>query len=370
MDFFAGVGLAELGLVPPWVCVWANDIDPKKKSIYDANFDGERYLLKSVEAVELADLPAPVDMAWASFPCQDLSLAGWRRGLTATRSGTFWAFHRLMRELHGQGRRPPLIVIENVTGLLYGPDFAGLCEALAALDMRFGALVMDARHFLPQSRPRVFVVAVDAGVDVDAFTRPLPGASAWVPESLTRAWRTLPDETRESWRWWNVPTPTAAVQPVADLIEDVPTNVAWHSADETTHLLGLMSATNLAKIERARSADGRSIGFLYRRTRQEGQRAEVRFDGVAGCLRTTYGGSSRQTVVIVEDGLVRSRLLSPREAARLMGAPDTFALPANYNDGYKAMGDGVAVPVVDWLSTHLLTPLARAARRDLAARPG
>ena len=160
MDFFAGVGLAELGLVPPWVCVWANDIDPKKKAIYDANFDGERYLLKNVEAVELADLPAPVDMAWASFPCQDLSLAGWRRGLSATRSGTFWAFHRLMRELHERGQRPPVIVIENVTGLLYGPDFTGLCEALAALGdggtyrrqvNRSNPLRISSRTFLPTS---------------------------------------------------------------------------------------------------------------------------------------------------------------------------------------------------------------------------
>lgn len=370
LDFFAGVGLAELGLGRTWDCVWANDSDPKKKAIHDANVDGSRYLLRDVDAVRVEDLATPVDMAWASFPCQDLSLAGWRRGLSATRSGTFWAFHRLMRELHGQGRRPPLIVIENVTGLLYGPDFAGLCEALAALDMQFGALVMDARHFLPQSRPRVFIVAVDASVNVDAYSRPLPGASDWVPRSLIRAWQSLPDETRESWRWWNVPTPAAAVQSVSDLIEDIPTNVAWHSLEETARLLDLMSATNLDKIELARSAEGRSIGFLYRRTRKVGQRAEVRFDGIAGCLRTTYGGSSRQTVVIVEDGQVRSRLLSPREAARLMGVPDSFTLPANYNDGYKAMGDGVAVPVVDWLSTHLLTPLARAARRDLAARLG
>ncbi len=363
LDFFAGVGLAELGLGRTWDCVWANDVDPKKQVTYDANFDGARYLLQSVETLGVSDLSGPVDMAWASFPCQDLSLAGWRRGLSATRSGTFWAFHRLMRELHGQGRRPPLIVIENVAGLLYGPDFAGLCEALAALDMQFGALVMDARHFLPQSRPRVFIVAVDACVDVDAFTRPLPGTSDWVPGSLIRAWQTLPDETRDSWRWWNVPKPAAAVQSVSDLIEDIPTNVPWHSPAETARLLDLMSDTNLAKIERARSAEGRSIGFLYRRTRKDGQRAEVRFDGLAGCLRTTYGGSSRQTVVIIEDGRVRSRLLSPREAARLMGVPDSFTLPANYNDGYKAMGDGVAVPVVAWLSTHLLTPLARAARQ-------
>jgi len=267
-----------------------------------------------------------------------------------------------MRELHERGQRPPVIVIENVTGLLYGPDFTGLCEALAALDMQFGALVMDARHFLPQSRPRVFLVAVDAGMNVDAFTRPMHGTSEWVPRSMVRAWESLPEETRGAWRWWNVPAPSQPIQPVEDLIEDVPTNVDWHSTEETTRLLDLMSATNLDKINQARSSNARSIGFLYRRTRKDGQRAEVRFDGVAGCLRTTYGGSSRQTVVIVENRNVRSRLLSPREAARLMGVPDSFELPGTYNDGYRAMGDGVAVPVVTWLSRHLVTPLALTAR--------
>lgn len=362
IDFFAGVGLAELGLVPPWVCVWANDIDPKKKLIYDANFDSSRYLLADVEKITIDDLPSSADMAWASFPCQDLSLAGWRRGLSAKRSGTFWAFHRLMAQLHQQGRRPPLIVVENVTGLLHGEDFAGLCEALAALDMQFGALVMDARHFLPQSRPRVFLVAVDNRINVEAFTRPLPGSSDWFPKSLVRAWERLPDSTKHSWRWWNLPIPHQPIPSVDEIIEEIPSNVSWHSAEETKRLLSLMSQTNLDKIERARSASGRSIGFLYRRTRNGGQRAEVRFDGVAGCLRTTYGGSSRQTVVVVERGQVRSRLLSPREAARLMGVPDTFELPASYNENYRAMGDGVAVPVVKWLAANLVTPLALTAK--------
>src|SRR5262249_10297894 len=125
---------------------------------------------------------------------------------------------------------------------------------------------------------------------------------------------------------------------------------------ETNYLLSLMNGTNLEKVQAAKRGGGRHIGFLYKRIRDGVQRAEIRFDGIAGCLRTPKGGSSRQTVVIVEDGKVRSRLLSPREAARLMGVPDSFRLPKKYNDAYKAMGDGVAVPVVNWLSVHLLEP--------------
>jgi len=159
-----------------------------------------------------------------------------------------------------------------------------------------------------------------------------------------------------------LPVPSTADADVAELIEDDPTGVAWHSPAETQRLLRMMNATNLEKVNAEKERGGRSVGFLYKRIRDDKQRAEVRFDGVAGCLRTPNGGSSRQTVVIVEQNVVRSRLLSPRETARLMGAPDSYKLPAKYNDAYRAMGDGVAVPAVAWLSEQLLVPLAKACR--------
>jgi DNA (cytosine-5)-methyltransferase 1 len=362
-DFFAGVGLVELALAPRWRCIWAVDNDPKKKAIYDANFDDpDRLVLKNVQEVREGELPLRVDMAWASFPCQDLSLAGWRRGIKGKRSGVFWSFHDLMQALHRRGQRPSLIVIENVTGLLYGDNFAGLCEALAALGMQFGALLIDAKHFLPQSRPRVFVVAVDAGLDVELFLDKHPGIGGWTPRVVWSAYESLAAEDRPLWRWWRLPMPSVPEHRIEDVIEEEPAGVEWHTPEETARLLTLMSPTNLAKIEEAKRNPGRSVGFLYKRTRKEGQRAEVRFDGVAGCLRTTYGGSSRQTVVIVEHDAVRSRLLSPREAARLMGVEDAYWLPTRYNDAYRAMGDAVAVPAVRWLSDHLLVPLALAQR--------
>jgi DNA (cytosine-5)-methyltransferase 1 len=373
-DFFAGAGLATLGLAPEWRCIWANDIDAKKAAAYRAgvarvmakaykrNFVGKHFVLGDVASIQAAHLPGPADLAWASFPCQDLSLAGWRRGLSAERSGTFWIFWRLMQELLERGRRPPLIVIENVTGLLHGDSFAGLCEAVAALDMQFGALVIDAKRFVPQSRPRVFVVCVDSRVDCSQFVSENPNP-AWTPRSLQEARALLTGELDRRWRWWNLPEPSGQSLSISQIIERNPWGVTWQTAKETDRLLDLMSKTNRAKVEAAAASGRRQVGFLYKRMRNGVQRAEVRFDGVAGCLRTPRGGSSRQTVVIVEKGGVRTRLLSPREAARLMGVDDSFVLPAAYNDAYHAMGDGVVVPAVHWLSKHLLLPLSRHAKR-------
>lgn len=357
-EFFAGAGLARLGLGSSWRCVWANDIDARKAAVYKANFGDRDFHLGDIAAVAAGDLPVPATLAWASFPCQDLSLAGWRKGISAQRSGTFWEFWRIMRDLHDVGARPPIIVLENVVGLLYGDNFRGLAEALAALHMQFGALVVDAARFLPQSRPRVFVVAADALLDSVDLHGDGPDRSPWFPLPIRTAHATLVNGTEKLWRWWRLPVPTRGVPDIASLIEDEPTGCAWHTDGETTRLLSLMDRNNRTKVEAARACPGRTVGFVYKRTRQDGQRAEVRFDGVAGCLRTPSGGSSRQTVVVIERGRVRSRLLSPREAARLMGVPESYVLPTRYNDGYYAMGDAVAVPAVSWLSKHLLRPLA------------
>ena len=95
----------------------------------------------------------------------------------------------------------------------------------------------------------------------------------------------------------------------------------------------------------------------YRRTRNGTQVLELRFDGVAGCLRTPRGGSSRQSVVVANHGAIRSRLLTPREGARLMGLPDSYRLPKSDTSAFHVIGDGVAVPVVRWLASQLLEPL-------------
>jgi len=97
-------------------------------------------------------------------------------------------------------------------------------------------------------------------------------------------------------------------------------------------------------------------------------RAEARFDGLAGCLRTPAGGSSRQFLLICQDSDLRSRLLSAREAARLMGLPEEYELPSRYNEAYHLVGDGVAVPVVRFLAQTLLEPLVgQGSVRALAA---
>jgi DNA (cytosine-5)-methyltransferase 1 len=374
-EFFAGGGMARAGLGPRWTCLFANDFDPKKAASYAENWGADHLKVGDVALLTTDDLPERADLAWASFPCQDLSLAGVGIGLRGTRSGTFWPFWNLMKALRAEGRAPRSIVLENVYGAITshgGKDLAAICSALVAERYRFGAMLVDAVHFVPQSRPRLFIVAIEETLVPSAGIVSDTPDETWYPPALTGAYAKLPRRTKDAWVWWRMPPPPLRNTTFADLVDDEPDGVRWHSEAETQRLLDLMSEVNLAKITEAKRAHRRMVGGVYRRTRQDGagkkvQRAEVRFDDVAGCLRTPTGGSSRQFIMVVTRGKIRSRLLSPREAARLMGLSDDHVLPANYNEAYHLAGDGVAVPVVRHIAEHILEPVVVASAGTLEA---
>ena len=370
-EFFSGGGMARLGLGNEWRCLFANELNAKKAATYMQNF-GPAAALRIDDIAELtaSDLPESAMLAWASFPCQDLSLAGNGKGLRGERSGTFHAFGDLIGQLNARGRGVPIIVLENVVGAItsnQGNDFSTIIRTLMDGGYRVGPLVIDAVRFVPQSRPRLFICAINQDVrPPHSLIQSGPGA-AWHNNSLSTAFESLPDSSREAWIWWRLPEPCRMTMTLTELIEDEPEGVSWHTAEETERLLSMMSETNREKVRKAQAYGKPIAGTVYKRIRALGngsktQRAEIRFDQISGCLRTPLGGSSRQIIVVVEGKSIRSRLLSPREAARLMGVPEWYELPKNYNEAYHLMGDGVVVPVVEWLREHLLSPLAETVR--------
>jgi DNA (cytosine-5)-methyltransferase 1 len=359
-EFFAGGGMARLGLGAGWRCLFANDCDAVKAATYRANFGGEDLCKGDVFDLSADDLPGLADLAWASSPCQDLSLAGGRAGLAGGRSSALLGFWRLIEALNARGRAPRMVVIENVGGLLTshgGRDFEAVCRALRQEGYRFGALEIDAARFVPQSRRRVFIVgareAVE-GFEGEGFETP----------AVRQARERLPAELRRSWVHWPAPAPDGRNIDLAALLE-ADDAVPWRSDAQTLHLISLMDARNRSKLEAARQAGERRVGAVFRRVRSGKQRAEVRFDGVAGCLRTPRGGSSRQALMVVEGEMVRSRLITPREAARLMGLPDSYVLPATTTAALQVAGDGVAVPVVRWLAATVVEPLLSGAHKPV-----
>ena len=317
-------------------------------------------------------------MAWASFPCQDLSLAGNGAGLKGGRSGAFWAFWTLMKSLMKEDRAPQLIVLENVCGTITshgGKDFATVCGVFQQAGYAVGAIVVNASLFVPQSRPRLFVIGVHESVKLPEGLTAEGPIAPWHTRAVHTAYEKLSPKTKRAWRWWKVPVPPPRKVSFVDVIEDNPTSSTWFTAEKTQHLISMMSPINRSKVEEAKRQGRKMAGGIYKRTRpnknnRKVQRAEVRFDDISGCLRTPVGGSSRQVVMIVKGRSVKARLISSRETARLMGLPDDYKLPKNYNEAYHLTGDGVVVPVVRHLAKHIFEPVLEAAQtqRTVAIR--
>jgi DNA (cytosine-5)-methyltransferase 1 len=347
LEFFAGSGLVAEGLKPYFRAAWANDICEKKAAVYRANHGSASFQLGSIEHIRGASLPK-AQLSWASFPCQDLSLAGLTAGIDGERSGLVWQWLRVIDELPS---RCPVLVAENVVGLVSsagGAHYRRLHAALAARGYRVGALMLDAARWVPQSRPRIFVVAVSK--DVHVPTRLVDTRPSW-PHSpaVIAAMNGQPNAV-----WWKLPEPAERGSTLEDIVE-------WDAPCDSPVVANTKLALVPARHRQLLQAKTRQVASGYRRTREAGQVLELRFDGIAGCLRTPEGGSSRQVLVLKDGSQVRTRLLTVREAARLMGAPDRYYVPGSYNDGYKAMGDAVAVPVAAYLARHLLRSLAKAA---------
>ena len=271
-EFFAGGGMARAGLGDGWRCLFANDFDRKKTATYRLNWSGDQMVADDVRNVATGSLPEVADLAWASFPCQDLSLAGGGAGLKGKRSGTFWHFWHLISALAKEGRAPTVIALENVCGTLTshgGDDFRALCQAMSEAGYHYGAMVVDAALFVPQSRPRLILVAVRDGTELPDQLCARGPSALFHPAALRSAANKLTDELKQGWIWWSLDAPPPRNLGLCDLIEDAPRDVPWHTSDQTAKLLAMMSDLNLKKVRAAKALKRKVVGTIYKRTRRD-----------------------------------------------------------------------------------------------------
>ena len=308
LEFFAGAGMARAGLGPEWECLFANDIDAKKGASYAVNWGDDHLKVCDVAALTTDDIPAGrVDLAWSSFPCQDLSLAGDRAGLDGRRSSVFWDFWRLVQGLRSEGRAPKMVVIENIDDLVSshgGRDFEAIRTALVAAGYRFGAVIIDAALFVPQSRRRLFIIGVDQSLPIPAsVTSPKPVA-AFCPYPLAAVCDPLSDPRWNQPRsvlddplWFRLPVPPMRNTTLADIIED-DLGVKWDTPARTRQLMATMTPGNIERIETAKRAGNRMVRSINNRTREtkDGRKVparEIRIDEIAECLRTAAAAQAR-----------------------------------------------------------------------------
>ena len=358
LEFFAGIGLARMGLESAGFLVsWSNDFEPDKQALYATQFGGSyghEFVLGDIAHVQASTLPRDASLAWASSPCTDLSLAGGRAGLNGTQSGTFWHFIRILREMEGD--RPEVVVLENVTGLATshgGDDLSAATRAFNALGYSVDVLSIDARRFVPQSRPRLFLIGalhLPGDMQEQQSSELRPEWLQWVFGDSSLRTHRVPLST----------PPPLKLEGLGALMEDIPLkDDRWWDTERTEAFVTSLSPTQRGRVASLRRAPGVRYRTAYRRTRRGAAVWEVRPDDISGCLRTARGGSSKQAVVRLGSGRLRVRWMTPREYARLMGASDYNLGGVRNNQALFGFGDAVAVPAVSWLAENYLLPLVR-----------
>lgn len=359
-EYFAGIGLVRLGLEKAgWQVVFANDFSPEKYEMYLAYYkDKSHYNQSDVFDLDPASIPHTM-LATSSFPCIDLSLAGNQAGIHGKHSNAFWGFIDILK---GQeGRMPPIVMLENVTGWLSsneGKDFRITIQALNNLGYSCDIYSLDAIHFTPQSRPRIFVIGSLTNDRNDNLQIINSRSSLLATQTLKDAVLSNHDLL---WNFLPVPNPPSEKIAMLDrIVEEMPSDDSrWWGTKEVERHLKMMSPKNLDKVIQLKAGDSISYRTIYRRKRKDGQRAEVRNDNTAGCLRTARGGSSRQIIIQMGHGQIRMRHMTPREYARLQGVPDNYPIPENTIQALTGFGDAVCVPVIEWIGLNILNPLAQ-----------
>ena len=358
-EFFAGIGLMRLGLeMEGWTVTFANDIDQDKLDMYSAHFGANEHFfsLKDIHKLEAVNIPT-VTLATASFPCNDLSLAGMRKGLGGKQSSAFWGFVRVLDEM--KSRRPPIVLLENVAGFLTshgGRDFQAALLALNRLGYATDAIIIDASRFVPQSRVRLFVIGALSNCQASWEIRESMKfyESAVRPKALADFIFTHPQIV---WNLRQLPPLPNRQTCLFDIIDDLEDDSDfWWDDKRSDYLINQMSDKHAKQLQNMMNRSAWSYGAVFRRVRNGRSMAELRTDGIAGCLRTPRGGSGRQILIRAGFGKVKARLMTPRECAKLMGADD-FIIDTSLNKALFGFGDAVCVPVIRWIATNYLKPL-------------
>jgi DNA (cytosine-5)-methyltransferase 1 len=252
-------------------------------------------------------------------------------------------------------RKPPLVLLENVEGFLTsngGKDFKEALLALNELGYAVDSFLINASRFVPQSRMRLFI-AGRQNARPDAEPRK---QSDLRPEKLTRFMQQNPDIR---WAVRELPPLPVRDASLSQIVDDTPNDSPeWWNEERVAYFLNQTSDKHRALIDRYLEQDVYNYMTAFRRVRKGRSMAEIRSDGVAGCLRTPKGGSARQILVKAGKGEVRVRFLSPRECAKLMGAPE-YRISCSANQALFGFGDAVCVPVVEWIGRNYLNLLMK-----------
>lgn len=274
-------GLASAG----WRCVFANDNDPEKAEVYTRNFGEEGFFLGDIRSLRGEELP-DAELLTASFPCQDLSQADPRVGLEGERSGLVAEALRVLREKNRSGAKGvDLVLLENAEGFVTsrkGLDILGVLRELNRLGYGVDVLLIDASHFVPQSRRRVFVLGRRG-----APATPPPSDPFAHPFRPAKARKLFAENPGLAWYFFRLPeAPARRDAALEQVLEDQLPDGAWFPKEraekELARLKGRSRERLLHDPQGVRPPAGGLGGFLGARGSEKGPQGVWRCGGGAG----------------------------------------------------------------------------------------
>jgi DNA (cytosine-5)-methyltransferase 1 len=298
IDLFAGIGGIRLAFqTQGGRCVFSSEWDKFSQQTYEANFDEIPH--GDITQIATSDIPKH-DVLLAGFPCQPFSNAGKKMGFDDTRGTLFFDIARILKE-----KKPALVLLENVKGFKShdrGNTFTVVVSTLESLGYEVHTQILNARDFgLPQNRERIYIVGINRNKTLKRkFSFPTP------PESKTKLGNILEKRVDEKYT-------------ISDRL--------WRGHKR-----------------RLREHKSKGNGFGY-----------SLFDSNSPYTSTISARYYKDGSEILVNQLGKNpRKLTPREAARLQGFPDSFVIPVSDAQAYRQFGNSVAVPVVNAIACEMV----------------
>ncbi len=318
VDLFAGIGGFRLGLEGiGGKCLFSCEWDKYAQKTYSAWFgDVPEGDIREIEPRSIPDH----DILTAGFPCQPFSIAGVSKKKSLGREHGFkdqtqgTLFFHLARIV--EQKRPPIAILENVKNLRShdkGNTWAVIKKRLESLNYRVYSDIIDARHWVPQHRERMFIVCFDKEMFGDT-----------------------PHFSFE-------PIPKPRKRLFGDILEPAPPS-KYILSDKLWNYLQ-------AYAEKHRQ---RGNGFGYGLTDLE---------GISRTLSARYYKDGSE-VLIPSDNGGNPRRLTPREAANLMGFPSRLPITVSDTQAYKQFGNAVVPKVVEFVGRRALAAVCELIRES------
>ncbi len=299
IDLFAGIGGIRMGFENAGgECVFTSEWDEAAKKTYLANFGELPY--GDITKISPEEIPN-FDMLLAGFPCQPFSQAGLKKGFEDTRGTLFFDIARIVKH-----HKPKVVFLENVRNLAShdkGNTLKVIISTLEDMGYKVYHRLYNAKDFgLPQNRVRIYIVAFKGNIEF-----------------------TFPDEPKPATK-------------LGDILEKK-IDPKYTISDK------LWAGHQRRKKEHREKGNGFGYSLFNRKSKY------------TSTISARYYKDGSE--ILIEQKNKNPRKLTPREAARLQGFPDSFVLPNSDNQMYKQFGNSVAVPVIKTLAKQIINTLQK-----------